>query len=110
MGQILSRTRSRLHGSGHFIVGALTAGLFLAYLIALPPHLVHHFFDEDQGRTVCPLLAQSQETPGLQTDPLTLIPLSPTEIIHPSLSAASLPSPDLPVGRPRAPPVAPPSA
>ncbi len=110
MGQSLGRPLERSHGSGHFIVGALTAGLFLAYLIALPPHLVHHLFNEDQGRTVCPLLAQNQQTPGLQTDPLTLIPLSPTEILNPPLSTASLPSPDLPVSRPRAPPVAPPSA
>ena len=110
MGQALGRPLDRSHRSGHFIVGALTAGLFLAYLIALPPHLVHHLFDESAGRTACPLFAQNQQTPGLQTESPTLIPVSPTEILNPPLSAASLPSPDLPGSRPRAPPVAPPSA
>ena len=97
-------------GSGRFtMAGALTAGLFLTYLIALPPHLVHHFFDEDQGRQACPLLAQSQHIPELQTDLPALIPPVPTESLHSLFPGASLPSPNLTPSQSRAPPRSAPS-
>ena len=100
-----------VHGSWRLTtVGVLTAGLFLAYLIALPPHLVHHFFDEDQGRPACPYLAQSQETPELQTDPPTLTPPIPTESLHALFPGASPPSSNLAPSQSRAPPRSAPSA
>ena len=107
MAQMLAKFR----GSRRFTAaGLLTAGLFLAYLIALSPHLVHHFFDEDQGRPACPLLAQSQQTPELQPDPPTLIPPISTESLHSVFAGTSLrASPDLTVGDPRAPPRSAPS-
>lgn len=85
-------------------VGTLTAGLFLAYLIALPPHLVHHLFDEDHGRPACSHLAQSQQTPELQPDPPTLIAPILIETLHALIPESSLPSADLVVGHSRAPP------
>lgn len=98
-------------GSRRFIVaGALTAGLFLASLIALPPHLVHHFFDEDQGRQACPLLAQSQQTPELQTDLPTLTSPISTERLPLVFPGASSPSPDFTASDSRAPPRSAPSA
>ena len=98
-------------GSQRFImVGPVTAGLFLAYLIALSPHLVHHFFDEDQGRQACPLLAQSQQTPELQTDPPTLTSPISTERLLLVFPRASSPSPDFTASDPRAPPRSVPSA
>ena len=100
-----------LGGSGWLTaVGALTAGLFLAYLIALPPHLVHHLFDEDHGRPACPHLAQSQQSPELQPDPLTLTAPILIETFHALIPERSLPSADLLVGHSRAPPRAAPSA
>jgi len=54
-------------------VGALAAGCFILYLIALSPHLVHHLFEKDHDTPTCPFLALSQHTPQLQTDPPTII-------------------------------------
>lgn len=98
---------------GHMLgrlLGALTTGLFVAYLVALSPHLVHHLFDEDHGRPVCPHLAQSQQNPELQPDPPTLPLPSRTETIKAPLPQASPRSPDLPLKHPRAPPRSAPSA
>ena len=63
----------------------LTAGFFLAYLIAVSPHLVHHAFEEDHGhqhghsrqddngRPSCPLLLLSQQTHSELQDALSFI-------------------------------------
>jgi hypothetical protein len=60
-------------------VGALAAGCFLVYLIALSPHLVHHLFEEKHHDSPsCPFLALSQHTPELQPDLPALTPLSVT--------------------------------
>lgn len=97
---------------GHMLrrlLGALTAGLFVAYLVALSPHLVHHLFDEDHGRPVCPHLAQSQQTPELQPDPPHLIPpiqIATVQVLSPGVS---LPSPVLALSHSRAPPHSTPS-
>lgn len=92
------------------LVGLLTAGLFAAYLLALPPHLVHHLFDEDHGQPECPLLAQSQQNPELQPDPPTLPLPSRTNTIESPLPGASPRLPDLALKHPRAPPRSAPSA
>ncbi len=91
-------------------VGGLTAALFATYLIALPPHLVHHLFDEDQGRPECPLLAQSQQNPELQPDPPILPLPSRTDTVELLLPEASPRAPNLPLKHPRAPPRSAPSA
>ncbi len=91
------------------LLGALTAALFAAYLVALPPHLVHHLFDENHGRPACPHLTQSQHTPELQPDPPTLTPpvqIATVQVLSPGVS---LPSANLPLSRPRAPPYCTPS-
>lgn len=90
-------------------MGALTAGLFLAYQIALPPHLVHHLFDENRILPTCPHLAQSQQTPELQSDSPTLTPPIPAATLLALLPGVSLPSLDLTVNHPRAPPRSAPS-
>jgi hypothetical protein len=92
------------------IAAGLTAGLFLAYLIALPPHLVHHLFDGEQDHETCSYLAQSQHTPGLQLGLLTLNPPVCLKILIWVPLPLLLPSADLTVGHPRAPPLVPPSA
>src|SRR5574337_303916 len=85
--------------------GVLTAGLFVAYLIALPPHLVHHLFEEDHSHPACPYLATSQHTPGAEASPPSLpLPAEAAAVETPSASAW-LPAPVLPVYFPRAPPV-----
>jgi len=79
-------------------------GLFLAYLISLPPHLVHHLFEEDAGHPECPLLAQSQQTAAIQADPPVLTPPTTAEILEACSPGTSLPTADLTVSHPRAPP------
>lgn len=93
-----------LHSWRFTTVGALTLTLFAAYLITLPPHLVHHLFDGDHSQPECPLLAQSQQTPVIQADPPFLTPLSPAEMLEGSLPQASLPAVELTVQHCRAPP------
>lgn len=101
----MDRRLRRFRGSWRLTtVGVLTAGLFLAYLIALPSHLVHHLFDEDHGRLTCPLLSTSQHTPEIQTDPPHLPPpiqIATVQVLSPGVS---LPPSDLALSRPRAPP------
>jgi hypothetical protein len=86
------------------VMGGLTTGLLLAYLMLLPPHFVHHLFDEDLGRPACPLLAQSQHTPWLQADAPSLAPPVATDTIHALLPGVSVPARDLAVSPPRSPP------
>jgi len=85
-------------------VSAVTAGLFLAYLVTISPHLVHHLFDQDHGRPACPHLAQSQNTPAVEASPVILTLPSPTEIITVSLPGILTPSPEVRASTPRAPP------
>lgn len=92
------------------IAAGFTAGLFLAYLIALPPHLVHHLFDDEHARETCFYLTQSQHTPGLQLGLPTLTPPACPEILTWIPLPLLLPSADLTVGHPRAPPLVHPSA
>ena len=85
-------------------MGALTAGFFLAYLVVLPPHLVHHLFDKYQESPTCLYLAQSQNTPWLETDGVTLpLPIQ-TGTLSELLSSAFVPSPALTNSHQRAPP------
>ncbi len=87
------------------ILDALTAGLFVAYLISLPPHLVHHLFDEEQGRPDCPLLALSHQSSKLQSaDPPSLNLPAPTDVLCVPCPRAVPPAPDLPATQSRAPP------
>ncbi len=90
--------------------GGLVAALFVAYLIELSPHLVHHLFDEDHAPPACSHLAQSQHNPALQADPPALIHLVPTETVEVPLAGGPLPSPALSSGHCRAPPRSVPSA
>lgn len=85
-------------------MGALTAALFVAYFVALAPHLVHHIVAEGHSRPACPHLVQSQQAPAVQVDPPTLVPPEPVETLKAVLpEAVALPSPDAPYP-PRAPP------
>jgi hypothetical protein len=85
-------------------VGALTAGCFLLYLIALSPHLVHHLFEKDHDPPTCPFLALSQHTPELQPDPPALTRLIVTGILDDHKPTVSLPAPPVLDSHPRAPP------
>ena len=91
-------------------MAAFTAVLFVAYLISLSPHLVHHLFDEDQNHPTCPYFALSQQNADLQPDPPILVPPHQTAVCHDQLPAVSLPSSDRSVVNPRAPPRSTPSA
>ncbi len=84
-------------------IGALAAGCFLLYLIALSPHLVHHLFDEDHDSPACPFLALSQHTPELQPDPPALIPVSVAGPLDAPKRTVSLPVPLVLDSHPRAP-------
>lgn len=91
-------------GARGTLAAVLTAGLFLTYLIGLAPHLVHHLFDEAQGRPACPHLAQSQQTPEWGTEPPALAPPAEAELLpvhRPEPHRLAL---DLTHPHPRAPP------
>ena len=91
------------------VLGVPTAGLFVAYLIALSPHLVHHLFDQEHGVPACPYLAQSQQNPGLQPDPPSLTPPGQVATVPTLPRGALLSAPDLTLSDPRAPPRSAPS-
>ena len=86
------------------VVSAVAAGLFLAYLVTLSPHLAHHLFGQDHGRPACPHLAQSQNTPVVEESPVTLTLPSPTQIVLASAPQASPPPAEIQASNPRAPP------
>lgn len=88
---------------GRLVSGAVT-GLFLAYLVTLSPHLVHHLFDQDHGRPACPHLAQSQNTPALEASPVTLTLPNPTEIVLAFAPQVSPAPAEIQASGPRAPP------
>jgi hypothetical protein len=97
-------------GYGRLTLGFLTAGFFLAFLITLPPHLVHHLFEEDHGRPACPHLAHGQQTPAVEPELFTPAPPGPTEPAQALLPRVFLPLLDLAVSPSRAPPRFAPSA
>lgn len=89
------------------VLTVFALGLLLAYVVALPPHLVHHLLDDDEhGQPHCPHLAQSQQTPEAQADPPVLLPPSaaPLPDVLPAVADA-LPTPDRSAESPRAPPL-----
>lgn len=92
--------RSRRWGIG----SVLAAGLFLAYLVALPPHLVHHAFDGDHGHPACPHLALSQHETALQPDAPTLAPAVESDAVHVLASRDPAPAFDPGIAPSRAPP------
>ncbi|MCI0371601.1 MAG: hypothetical protein L0214_09495 [candidate division NC10 bacterium] len=86
------------------LLGTLTLGFLLLYLVMLGPHLVHHIGDGNAGRPACPHLVQSQQSPAVQVDPPTLAPPETAETLKAVLpEAVALPSPGAPYA-PRAPP------
>jgi hypothetical protein len=50
--------------TGRLVVGAL----FVAYLIAQAPHLVHHFFEPDEAQADCVFLAAAERHQAAPTD------------------------------------------
>jgi hypothetical protein len=73
-------------------VSLLAAGFFLAYLIAVSPHLVHHAFEDHQTRPTCPLLIQSQQTMAEpQHGPSPIVPVVLAEIVAARTTVAALP-------------------
>jgi hypothetical protein len=89
------------------VLTVFALGLLLVYVIALPPHLVHHLFDGDEhGQPRCEHLAQSQQTPEAQADlPALLSPLAATRADVPPAVAEVLQAGDRSAENPRAPPV-----
>lgn len=84
-------------------------GLLLAYLVALPPHLVHHVFehDDEHGQAQCPHLATSQQTADAQVDlPASFaVPHTAAALVAPAVSELP-PVTARSAENPRAPPVA----
>lgn len=97
----------RLSRSRLAVLTVAVTGLLVAYLVSVPPHLVHHLFDGDgHGQPRCPHLAQSQLSPEVRAEPSATLPL-------PASPAADLPPADagacriagLTAESPRAPPL-----
>ncbi len=86
------------------VLGTITVGFLLLYLIALAPHLVHHIGDGNGGRSACPHLAQSQQAPVVHAEPPALAPPELAETLKVVLpETLALPSPGAPFPS-RAPP------
>lgn len=91
----------------------LTTGFFLLYLVAVPPHLVHHLFDgaPDHAAPPCPHFAQSHQPPELPLEPpVVLAAPAATATVAPPAIAPRLLTLSLPANPPRAPPATAPSA
>jgi len=82
----------------------LLAAVFVAFLAAQAPHLVHHFFEPERVKDECPFAANGERTGGLETSPVTLAAVA--DVSTPWLGAAFLaPASIVPdVSRGRAPP------
>ena len=86
------------------LLGILSVGFLLCYLVVLGPHLGHHIVDGNSGQPACPHLVQSQQAPAVQVDPPTLAPPEPAEPLKAALAGTVvLLSADTPYP-PRAPP------
>jgi len=85
-------------------VSLLVAGVFVAFLAAQAPHLVHHFFEPERVKGECPFAANGERTGGLETQPVTIVAL--TDVSTPWLEAAFLAPPSVvpDVSRGRGPP------
>ena len=57
------------------LLGLLATSCFLAFLVAQPPHLVHHLFEHGQKQTDCAFASAGKHTEGLSPDILTPIPV-----------------------------------
>jgi hypothetical protein len=83
----------------------LAALLFLGWVVAQSPHLVHHLFEEERAETECLLAASSERLTGL---PPAVVVLTVEDVFTGALEA---PSPTAPPTRPfssvdaRAPPL-----
>ena len=86
------------------LLSALIACLFVGYVVALTPHLVHHIFDGDENQPRCPHLAQSQHTPEAWSDPAPTLSLAPIGRVPALPDRTSTPRAERTVGPSRAPP------
>lgn len=67
-----TRFRSRLRVLA--VLRLLTAGYFLAFVVAQSPHLVHHLFRSAQKQADCPFASAAERTEEVTADVFTLIP------------------------------------
>ena len=58
----------RLH-----VIGALATGVYLAYLLALPAHTVHHLFEPGQSQADCAFASGADRTQGLSAATVAVI-------------------------------------
>jgi hypothetical protein len=89
------------------VLTVFALGLLLAYVVTLPPHLVHHLFDGDEhDQPRCQYFTQSQQTSEAPVDRPALLPppAAPCADVAPAV-ADIVPTPDHSAKNPRAPPL-----
>ncbi len=72
-------------------LSAVTAIFVFAYLVALPPHLVHHLFQPHHKQAQCLVASSAEHTPQLPAETVSLVPPDSVEFVDPVTDAAHLP-------------------
>ena len=87
------------------VASLLLAGLFLAFIAAQAPHLVHHFFERDHVKDQCPFAASGERSGGLPLEPVAVV--ATPDVSTPTLPAVFMapPSGGPTASRGRAPPL-----
>ncbi len=86
-------------------LSAVTAALVFAYLVALPPHLVHHLREPHHKQTHCVIASSAEHTPQVLAETVVLVPPTAVEFAEPVTDAAQLPTLARGPANPRAPPL-----
>ena len=87
----MSRTPRRVTA----ILGLVFAGFLAAFVVGISPHLVHHLFDDDHGKSECPFASVGERQHGLTTvsadtfapaergeQPSFVAPIAPPSSVH----------------------------
>lgn len=73
-------------------LGAITAALVFAYLVAVPPHLVHHLFQPHHKQAHCLVASSAEHAPQLLAEAVSLVPADSVEFAEPVTDAAQPPT------------------
>jgi len=98
-------TRTRLRLKVPSYAGLLAAGLFLVFVTAQSPHLVHHAFERGHDQTDCSFLSAAEHSPGLSAHTATPIALELVAALGWAPDPPRAPSPALAPSDARAPPL-----
>ncbi len=88
-------------------LSAITAIALLVYLVALPPHFVHHLFQPHHKQAQCVVASSAEHTPQALAETVSLVPADSVEFAEPVTDAACVPTLARAFADTRAPPLPP---